>query len=126
MRGVWVHLDNLVHEVSRDSDAIQDCLKVSFLLPPTRTGGQIQTDKTRMQWLTKVTGRLACVAGFCSKIIRVSGDERPVIFDDRFHQPMVFPAGHAAARHMRTLRVTGHRGHFGQRDGQALINQKLQ
>ena len=59
MRRVRIHLNNLVHEVSRHSDAIQDCLKVSFLLPPTRTGGQIQTDKTRMQWLTKIAGRLA-------------------------------------------------------------------
>ena len=59
MRRVWVHFDNLIHEVARGSDAIQGCLKVSFLLPPTRTGGQIQTDKTCMQWLTKVAGRLA-------------------------------------------------------------------
>ena len=59
MRRVRIHLNNLVHEVSGDSDAIQDCLKVSFLLPPTRTSGQIQADKTCMQWLTKVAGRLA-------------------------------------------------------------------
>ena len=59
MRRVRIHLDNLVHEVARGSDAIQDGLKVGFLLPPTRTGGQIQTDKTRMQWLTKIAGRLA-------------------------------------------------------------------
>ena len=59
MRRVWIHLDNLVHEVARDSDAIQACLKVGFLLPPTRTGGQIQTDKICMQWLTKIAGRSA-------------------------------------------------------------------
>ena len=31
----------------------------SILFPPTRTSGQIQADKTCMQWLTKIAGRLA-------------------------------------------------------------------
>ena len=59
MRRVWIHLDNLVHEVAKGSDTIQDGLKVGFLFPPTRTGRQIQADKTCMQWLTKIAGRLA-------------------------------------------------------------------
>ena len=48
MRRVWIHLNNLVHEVTRGSDAIQGGLKVNFLLPLTGTVRQIQTDKTCM------------------------------------------------------------------------------
>lgn len=123
---IWINLQNLVHEVARVSDTRQARLKISHLICPTGTGGQVQADKTCMQWLTNVAGSLACAPGFRPEIIRVSGDERPVIIDGRRHQLVIFPACHAPARHMCAFWVTGRDCHVNQGDGQAFVDQQLQ
>ena len=48
-----------------------------------------------------------------------------VAVDDRLHELVVFPAGHAPTRYMCALRVASRHGHLRQHNGQALVDQEL-
>jgi len=123
---IRIHLKNLVHEVSGVSDAAQSRVEIRLLVHTTGASGQIQADKTCVQRLANIAGCLARAAGPRPKIVRVPGNGLPVVFDDRLHEPVVFPAGHASACHMDALRVIGGYSHFHQRDRQTLVDQEFQ
>ena len=123
---VRVNLENLVYDVAVVFDAVQSPLEIRLLIRPTGTGGQVQANKTCMQRLANIAGRLARAAGSRSEIVRVSSDERPVAVDDRLHELVVFPAGHAPTRYMCALRVASRHGHLRQHNGQALVDQEFQ
>ena len=104
----WVRIDleHLVDQVARSADAVHRRLEILQLTCAPSACGQVETNKTCMQWLADVAWRLAGASTSRAEIIRVSGYKRPVAIDDGLHQPMVFPSVHAAPSDMRAFNMS--------------------
>ncbi len=122
---VRIDLDHLVDQVARIADAVQRRLEVLQLTCPPRACGQVETNKTCMQWLADVAWRLAGASMSRSKIIGVSGYKRPVVINDGLHQPMVFPAVHSSPRDMCAFDMSSCHGLVDQSNGQAFVDKEL-